>query len=73
MFIFCIFVGDYLREKYEEATEVKLNKRGRLQVKNSQFKIPTPHDLIYLDESPDWCRTNRLLQWAGKLSEMIMM
>ncbi|XP_033150677.1 protein Wnt-5-like isoform X2 [Drosophila busckii] len=58
-------IGDYLREKYEEATEVKLNKRGRLQVKNSQFKIPTAHDLIYLDESPDWCRTNRLLQWSG--------
>lgn len=60
------FVGDYLREKYEEATEVKLNKRGRLQVKNSEFKVPTAHDLIYLDESPDWCRTNRLLQWSGK-------
>ncbi|KAH8354937.1 hypothetical protein KR093_002157 [Drosophila rubida] len=60
------FVGDYLREKYEEATEVKLNKRGRLQVKNSQFKVPTAHDLIYLDESPDWCRTNRLLQWTGE-------
>ncbi|XP_051860554.1 protein Wnt-5 [Drosophila albomicans] len=58
-------IGDYLREKYEEATEVKLNKRGRLQVKNSQFKVPTAHDLIYLDESPDWCRTNRLLQWTG--------
>lgn len=58
-----------MREKYEEATEVKLNKRGRLQVKNSQFKVPTPHDLIYLDESPDWCRTNRLLQWAGKSIE----
>ncbi|XP_036332554.1 protein Wnt-5-like, partial [Rhagoletis pomonella] len=26
-------IGDYLREKYEESTEVKLNKRGRLQVK----------------------------------------
>ncbi|KAH8413738.1 hypothetical protein KR222_005447 [Zaprionus bogoriensis] len=58
-------IGDYLREKYEEATEVKLNKRGRLQVKNSQFKVPTPHDLIFLDESPDWCRANRLLQWTG--------
>ncbi|XP_030556298.1 protein Wnt-5 [Drosophila novamexicana] len=58
-------IGDYLREKYEEATEVKLNKRGRLQVKNSEFKVPTAHDLIYLDESPDWCRTNRLLQWSG--------
>ncbi|XP_068147144.1 protein Wnt-5 [Drosophila tropicalis] len=58
-------IGDYLREKYEEATEVKLNKRGRLQVKNTLFKVPTAHDLIYLDESPDWCRSNRPLQWPG--------
>ncbi|XP_030383347.1 protein Wnt-5 [Scaptodrosophila lebanonensis] len=58
-------IGDYLREKYEEATEVKLNKRGRLQVKDSQFKVPTAHDLVYLDESPDWCRNNRQLQWPG--------
>ncbi|KAH8373056.1 hypothetical protein KR009_011195, partial [Drosophila setifemur] len=58
-------IGDYLREKYEEATKVKINKRGRLQVKDSQFKVPTAHDLIYLDESPDWCRTSYMLQWPG--------
>ncbi|KAH8272025.1 hypothetical protein KR018_007040, partial [Drosophila ironensis] len=58
-------IGDYLRVKYEEATKVKMNKRGRLQVKDSQFKIPTAHDLIYLDESPDWCRTSNMLQWPG--------
>lgn len=43
-------IGDYLREKYEESTEVKLNKRGRLQVKDAQFKVPTAHDLIYFGE-----------------------
>ncbi|XP_070133730.1 protein Wnt-5 isoform X3 [Drosophila bipectinata] len=58
-------IGDYLRVKYEEATKVKLNKRGRLQVKDSRYKIPTAHDLIYLDESPDWCRTSYMLQWPG--------
>ncbi|KAI9575098.1 hypothetical protein GQX74_015523 [Glossina fuscipes] len=58
-------IGDYLREKYEESTEVKLNKRGRLQVKDAQFKVPTAHDLVYLDESPDWCRSSRQLQWPG--------
>ncbi|XP_053964140.1 protein Wnt-5 [Anastrepha ludens] len=58
-------IGDYLREKYEESTEVKLNKRGRLQVKDPQFKVPTAHDLVYLDESPDWCRNSRQLQWPG--------
>nr|XP_014102858.1 protein Wnt-5 isoform X1 [Bactrocera oleae]XP_036225868.1 protein Wnt-5 isoform X1 [Bactrocera oleae] len=58
-------IGDYLREKYEESTVVKLNKRGRLQVKDPQYKVPTAHDLVYLDESPDWCRNSRQLQWPG--------
>lgn len=59
-------IGDYLREKYDEATQVKLNKRGRLQVKDPRYKVPTPTDLVYLDESPDWCRSSRQLQWPGK-------
>lgn len=59
-------IGDYLREKYDEATQVKLNKRGFLQVKDSRYKIPTANDLVYLDESPDWCRNTKQLQWPGK-------
>ncbi|XP_058820409.1 protein Wnt-5 [Topomyia yanbarensis] len=58
-------IGDFLREKYDEATQVKINKRGRLQVKDPRYKIPTPLDLVYLDESPDWCRNNRQLKWPG--------
>ncbi|KAH8367830.1 hypothetical protein KR084_003296 [Drosophila pseudotakahashii] len=58
-------IGDYLREKYEGATKVKINKRGRLQIKDLQFKVPTAHDLIYLDESPDWCRNSHTLHWPG--------
>ncbi|XP_017113383.1 protein Wnt-5 [Drosophila elegans] len=58
-------IGDYLREKYEEATQVRINKRGRLQLKDLQFRVPTAHDLIYLDESPDWCRTSHMLHWPG--------
>ncbi len=60
------YAGDYLREKYDESTQVKMNKRGRLQVKDSRYKVPTALDLVYLDESPDWCRQNKQLQWAGK-------
>ncbi|KAJ6647841.1 Chondroitin sulfate proteoglycan 4 [Pseudolycoriella hygida] len=56
-------IGDYLHEKYDEATQVKINKRGRLQVKDPRYKVPSALDLVYLDESPDWCRTNRQLQW----------
>lgn len=60
-----IHVGDYLREKYDEATQVKLNKRGHLQVKDISYKVPTATDLVYLDESPDWCRNTKQLQWPG--------
>jgi wingless-type MMTV integration site family, member 5 len=60
------FSGDFLREKYEQATQVKMNKRGRLQVKDTRFKVPTALDLVYLDESPDWCRVNKQLQWTGE-------
>lgn len=58
--------GDYLREKYDEATRVKMNKRNRLQVHDSRYKVPTAMDLVYLDESPDWCRNNKQLKWAGE-------
>ncbi|KFB45524.1 AGAP010290-PA-like protein [Anopheles sinensis] len=58
-------IGDFLREKYDEATQVKVNKRGRLQVKDPRYQIPSALDLIYLDESPDWCRVNRQLKWQG--------
>lgn len=44
---------------------MKINKRGRLQVKDPRYKVPTALDLVYLDESPDWCRINRQLQWPG--------
>lgn len=43
-----------------------MNKRGRLQVRDSRFKVPTALDLVYLDESPDWCRVNKQLQWTGE-------
>lgn len=62
---FSLSIGDFLREKYDEATQVKINKRGRLQVKDPRYKVPTALDLVYLDDSPDWCRINRQLQWAG--------
>lgn len=67
MFIdaFARFSGDFLREQYEQATQVKMNKRGRLQVKDARYKVPTAVDLVYLDESPDWCRVNKQLQWPG--------
>lgn len=74
LIVFRLFpkTGDYLREQYEQATQVKMNKRGRLQVKDSRYKVPTALDLVYLDESPDWCRANKQLQWPGTMMIMIM-
>lgn len=70
-FILSFCTGDYLREKYDEATQVKLNKRGHLQVKDSRYKVPTATDLVYLDESPDWCRNTKQLQWPGMEMETL--
>lgn len=72
VFLLLLQIGDYLREKYDEATQVKLNKRGHLQVKDSRYKVPTANDLVYLDESPDWCRNTKQLQWPGEKNKMKM-
>ncbi|KAL1513967.1 hypothetical protein ABEB36_003301 [Hypothenemus hampei] len=51
-------IGDYLRDKYDGATEVRVNRRGRLQLKDPQIQIPTAYDLVYLEDSPDYCVRN---------------
>merc|ERR1711934_1111101 len=38
-------VGDYLREKYDTSTMVKVTRRGRLRVRNGRDTIPTANDL----------------------------
>lgn len=53
-------VGDHLKDRYEAATEVKLNKRGKLQVANKRFARPTKLDLVYVDDSPDYCSADHL-------------
>jgi len=54
-----------MKDKYDGATEVKVNKRGRLQVKNAQYNLPTANDLVYLDESPDYCLRNKTIGSFG--------
>ncbi|CAG9821650.1 unnamed protein product [Phaedon cochleariae] len=48
-------IGDYLRDKYDGATEVRVNRRGRLQLRDSRLTLPTAYDLVYLEDSPDYC------------------
>ncbi len=58
-----------MKDKYDGATEVRVNKRGRLQVKNAQYNLPTANDLVYLDESPDYCLRNKTIGSFGKISK----
>jgi len=58
-------IGDTLKERYAEATLVKMNRRGRLQVKRSGDKIPSVHDLVYVENSPNYCIHNETLGVPG--------
>ncbi|XP_022652399.1 protein Wnt-5b-like isoform X2 [Varroa destructor] len=52
-------VGEHIRNKYDLATQVKLNKRGRLQVRSKRhIRTPTADDLIFIKDSPDYCTFN---------------
>merc|ERR1712122_158324 len=57
--------SDYLREKYDKSTMVKVTRRGRLRVRNGRDTIPTANDLVYLSQSPDYCRANATIGTLG--------
>lgn len=51
-------VGDHLKEKFDGATMVELGVIGSNPVlvpRNDRFKPHTINDLVYLDNSPDFC------------------
>lgn len=50
-----LFPGDYLRDKYDGATELRVNRRGRLMLKDERYRRPTAEDLVYLEDSPNYC------------------
>lgn len=51
-------VGEYLKEKYDSAAAMRLNRRSKLEQVNQRFNQPTAEDLVYLDPSPDYCLRN---------------
>ncbi|XP_018111358.2 protein Wnt-2 [Xenopus laevis] len=52
--------GDYLRKKYNGAIQVVMNQDGTgFTVANKQFKKPTNNDLVYFENSPDYCVRDR--------------
>ncbi|KAG8522995.1 Protein Wnt-2, partial [Galemys pyrenaicus] len=57
--------GDYLWRKYNGAIQVVMNQDGTgFTVANKRFKKPTKNDLVYFENSPDYCIRDRD---AGKL------
>jgi len=58
-------VGDILKDKYDGATEVRVARRGKLRARYRRYKRPTTDDLVYIQESPDYCRKNTTLGSSG--------
>lgn len=56
--------GDYLRRKYNGAVEVTMNQDGTgFTVANKAFRKATKNDLVYFENSPDYCLQDKA---AGK-------
>lgn len=60
-----MFAGDFLLDKYDGATEVRVNRRGRLSMRDPRFSLPTANDLVYLDDSPNYCLPNETFGSLG--------
>lgn len=52
-------IGTALKEKFDGASLMKINRRGsKLRPISRDMKRPTRKDLVYLENSPDFCEPN---------------
>lgn len=52
--------GDYLRKKYNTAIEVTMNQDGTgFMVADKNFRGSTKNELVYVENSPDYCLMDR--------------
>ena len=43
-----------------------MSRRGRLQLRDPRFTLPTASDLVYLDDSPNYCVRDLSVGSLGK-------
>lgn len=59
-------IGDKLKEKFERAIQVRYDpKRNSLRIRSRRYRRPTSEDLIYIDESPNYCVANQNIDILG--------
>lgn len=51
-------IGSSLKAKFDGASKVTVTEKGKLKPINRHRKKPTKKDLVYLDDSPDFCESN---------------
>ncbi|XP_033115266.1 protein Wnt-5b-like [Anneissia japonica] len=51
-------IGSYLKEKYDGASKVRVNKKGKMDIFEKRFNRPSEEDLVYLQQSPNYCLSN---------------
>lgn len=66
-------VGNALRERYGSAMEVRSTNSGRLKSRFASSRNPTSSDLVYLDSSPDYCRSNPEMAVLGTVGRECQM
>ncbi|XP_055761865.1 protein Wnt-5b, partial [Salvelinus fontinalis] len=63
-------VGEFLKEKYDSAAAMRIGRKGKLEQVDKRFNVPTPEDLVYTDQSPDYCLKNDTTGSMGTLGRL---